>query len=78
MTDHAYDISYLLESEPAKVETRDLRITKAPPVVPARPSVAAAQEALARELMQAAEAHEALIQQYLQISGKTYQEACAQ
>ncbi|OOG63950.1 hypothetical protein B0E46_08430 [Rhodanobacter sp. B04] len=78
MSDHAYDISYLLESEPAKVETRDLRITKTAPVAPPRPSLAQVQEAMARELMQAAEFHEALIQQYLQISGKAYLEASAQ
>jgi hypothetical protein len=78
MSEHAYDIAYLLESEPGKVETRDLRITKAPPVAPPRPNLTQVQEALARELMQAAEVHEALIQQYLQICGKAYQEASAQ
>ena len=68
MNDHAYDISYL-ESElieacmPAPRAVKDT--TPA-----ARESVAVqAQEAMARELMAAADIHEALIQQYLRMSG---------
>ena len=68
MSEQAYDISHLLESEPVRVAAPDLQIAKAPPAVPPRLSVAAAQEALARELLQAADAHEALIQQYLRMT----------
>ena len=68
MSEQAYDISHLLESEPVRVAAPDLRIAKAPPAVPPRLSVAAAQEALARELLQVADAHEALIQQYLRMT----------
>ncbi|MEP6896941.1 MAG: hypothetical protein ABI870_00290 [Rhodanobacter sp.] len=74
MTDHAYDITHLLESELAKIDAPELRIVRTPPPRPAAPvasaiaGVAAAQEALARELMLASDVHEALIQQYLRIS----------
>jgi hypothetical protein len=73
MNDHAYDISYLLESEPARVEVPDLRVARAAAAKPPKPSVADAQEAMARELLQAAEAHEELIQQYLRFSSSTVQ-----
>ena len=65
MSDHAYDISYLLESEMTTVEVPIARVQKAPPARPLPSPVAAAQEAMARELLQAATAHEALIEQYL-------------
>lgn len=64
MNDVAYDISYLLESEPAMAAAPVLRVAKvAPAAVPQ--GVAAAQAALARELLQVAEAHEEWIRQYL-------------
>ena len=81
MNDHAYDISYLLESEPARVEVPDLRMVRAalaPPPKPPEPSVADAQEAMARELLQAAEAHEELIRQYLRFSSTTVPEPFGQ
>jgi len=65
MSDHAYDISHLLEAEMTTVDVPVARVQKTPPAWPLPSPVAAAQEALARELMQAATAHEALIQQYL-------------
>ncbi|TAM57413.1 MAG: hypothetical protein EPN49_14895 [Rhodanobacter sp.] len=65
MSDHAYDISYLLEAEMTTVEVPAAPVQKAPPARPLPSPVAAAQEVLARELMQAAAAHEALIEQYL-------------
>lgn len=70
MNDHAYDISYL-EAELIDAGLAPVRtIAKAPPTTPSRQAtVAAAQEAMARELLQAAEVHEAMIQQYLGISG---------
>jgi len=78
MNDHAYDISYLLESEPARVEMPDLRMVKAPPAPPPKPSVTEAQEAMARELLQAAAAHEELIQQYLRFSSSSLQDSFGQ
>jgi hypothetical protein len=72
MSEHAYDISYLLDSEPARAAAPELRIAKAPPVTPPKLTIAAAQEALARELLQAAAAHEALIQQYLRMTDEGY------
>jgi len=66
MNDVAYDISYLLENEPATATAAApvLRVAKAAPAaVPL--GVAAAQAALARELLQFAEAHEEWIRQYL-------------
>jgi hypothetical protein len=68
MSNQAYDISYLIESEPAEAEQPalrpDLRLAPGPPPAPL-PSIASAQEAMARELLQVAEVHEAFIQQYL-------------
>jgi hypothetical protein len=69
MNDEAYDISHLLESEPVKADVPELRIVRAPPAAPARTVVITAQEAMAQELLKAAEAHEEMIQQYLRISG---------
>ena len=69
MNDVAYDISYLLASEPAqaRMPVATARASPAPPP----PSVAGAQEVLARELMQAADAHEELIRQYLGMAGES-------
>ncbi|MFZ0872130.1 MAG: hypothetical protein WAM90_15575 [Rhodanobacter sp.] len=69
MNDEAYDISHLLESEPVKADVPELRIVRAPPAVAARTVVISAQEAMAQELLKAAEAHEEMIRQYLRISG---------
>ncbi len=69
MSEHAYDITYLLESEPAAVRAPDLRAVQARSAVPSQPSLAEVQEAIARDLMQAAEAHEEMIRQYLRIRG---------
>ncbi|KRE84761.1 hypothetical protein ASG75_12795 [Rhodanobacter sp. Soil772] len=68
MSDLAYDISYLLDSEPATAAAPALRVARAAPAAPAPsvlPGVAAAQVALARELLQVAEVHEEWIRQYL-------------
>lgn len=70
MSDLAYDISYLLECEPVRTEPREVRVAAAPPVAPGPSSLAATQEALARELLQADAAHEAMIQQYLRMAGQ--------
>jgi hypothetical protein len=78
MNDHAYDISYLLESEPARVDVPDLRMAKAAAAPPPKPSVTDAQEAMARELLQAAAAHEELIQQYLRFSSSGLQDCFGQ
>lgn len=79
MNDIAYDISHLLDAELAQADAPAPRVVRAVPAVaarPAQPGVAAAQEALARELMQSAAIHDALIQQYLRMSGQTFQESC--
>lgn len=78
MNDLAYDISHLLESEPSKTIVPDFRIARAVPAVPPLVSVAAAQDALAQELLQAADAHEALIQQYLRMTDVAYRDSYAQ
>lgn len=69
MNDLAYDISHLLEPEMALAEAPTLRIAKAAPAAPTPAGVLATQDALARELMLADDTHEALIQQYLRMSG---------
>ncbi len=69
MNDHAYDISHLLESDSIQVAPR---IVTAPRAVPAKPKpigLAEAQEAMARELMQAAALHDALVEQFLRLQG---------
>jgi 3-oxoacyl-ACP reductase-like protein len=76
MSEHAYDISHLLESEPAMAAAPVSRIAKAPAAA-APPSVAAEQERLARELLQAAEAHDALIRQYLGMTDDSYRNTYA-
>lgn len=69
MNDAAYDISHLLALEATAPVMPEFRPTKLD-VVKAQPSsVAAAQEALASELLQMAERHEELIQQYLRMKG---------
>jgi hypothetical protein len=67
MNDAAYDIRHLLELEVTAPVMPEFRSAK-PVVVKAAPSgAAAAQEALARELLQVADRHEELIQQYLRM-----------
>lgn len=78
MSEHAYDITYLLESEPSAVKAPELRAVQARPVPPPRPSLAEVQEAIARDLLQAAEAHEELIRQYLCVMGDTTRAATGQ
>ena len=70
MNDHAYDISYI-EAELIEACMPAPRAVKAPgpTAVPSTTTLAAAQEAMARELLAAADIHEALIQQYLRMSG---------
>jgi hypothetical protein len=76
MDDQAYDISHLLAQDAAASAAPNLRIVAAPPAA-ARPvpvtvaDVASAQDQLARELLQNAAMHEALIQQYLRMAGDT-------
>ena len=69
MNDSAYDISHLLEQDAITTVAPKLHIVAKPA---ARPSeVASAQYKLARELMQSAAMHEALIQQYLRMATDT-------
>ncbi len=78
MNDIAYDISHLLGVGLHQADAPAPRVVRAVPTVvaaPVPPGVAAAQEALARELMQSAPIHDALIQQYLRMSGDTFREA---
>ncbi len=65
MDDAAYDISYLLELEANAPAMPEFRSARSVVVKPAPSGVAAAQEALSRELLQMSDSHEALIQQYL-------------
>jgi hypothetical protein len=65
MSDLAYDISYLLDSEPAQAEPPVVCAARAVPA----PTLAGIQAALARELQQAADAHEEWIRQYLSVHG---------
>ncbi|EIM00007.1 MULTISPECIES: hypothetical protein [Rhodanobacter] len=68
MNDLAYDISYLIEHESARTEASPPRMAR-PVAPPAPPGTAATQAAMARELLQAAEAHEEWIRQYLGTQG---------
>lgn len=65
MNDAAYDITYLLESELVDSAASNLRVVKTPATTPRAPVDAVVRDELAGELMQSAEIHEALIQQYL-------------
>lgn len=67
MNEHAYDIAYL-ESELIEACMPAPRAVKAPAPAALPIAVAEAQEAIAQELMAAADIHEALIQQYLRMS----------
>jgi hypothetical protein len=77
MSDHAYDISHLLDLDAPKVEPTELRIVRTPPpsrapapvAAPKPQGVAEAQDAMARELLESAAIHEELIEQYLRING---------
>ena len=78
MNDIAYDISHLLDAESRQADAPAARAVRAVPTVTTRAvrsGVAAAQEALARELIQCAPIHDAMIQQYLRASGETYRES---
>jgi hypothetical protein len=81
MSDHAYDISHLLDLDTIKAEPTELRIVRTPPPQPAAPakpkqtSVAEAQDALARELLGASAIHEALIHQYLSFATDSGQDS---
>ena len=79
MNEIAYDIAYLFELERQQAEAPAPPVTGAVPEVAsrraARPVVAEAQDALASELLQAAAVHEALVQQYLRMTGETFPEA---
>lgn len=78
MNDIAYDITHLLEVELHQADAPAPRVVRAVPSVAAKPptgpSLAEAQEAIARELMQSAAIHDAMIQQYLRMSGETFRE----
>ena len=69
MNDAAYDISHLLEAESAAAAVAYVRAVPAAPATPPRLSLAAAQEAMARELLLAADAHDEWIRQYVQVHG---------
>ena len=70
MNDHAYDISHLLESDSIQVDVAAPRMVSAPRAVPTAPKPsgpAAAQAALAMELMQCALVHDAFVEQFLRM-----------
>ncbi|CAM0999706.1 hypothetical protein EJMOOK_13675 [Rhodanobacter sp. Root179] len=70
MSDHAYDISYLQDSNAATDAMQVLHVAKTPPRPARSPShIAAAQAALALELLQVAGAHEDWIRQYVSMYG---------
>ncbi len=76
MNDIAYDIAHLFDLEPERAAAPAPRVVKAVPAAPVKPEapgVAAAQQALARELMQSAPIHEALVQQFLRMRGDTFE-----
>ncbi len=78
MNEIAYDISHLVEDESHQADMATSRAVRAVSTVVAKPvqsGVASAQETLARELMQSAAIHDALVQQYLRMSGATFPEA---
>lgn len=67
MIETSYDISYLIDAELARGEPPASRVI-APPAQ-RKPTPAEVQDALARELMQAAVIHEAMVQQFLRMYG---------
>lgn len=70
MNDLAYDISHLFEAEMMELDGRHFHSAKVQaPVICKTVDLLTVQEATARELLQAADIHEALIQQYLRIAG---------
>ena len=71
--DMTYDISHLLDVELPTVGAAAPRVMRAVPSTPAKAGVTEAQEALARELMQYAAIHDALVQQYLRMRPDTFQ-----
>ena len=78
MNDIAYDISHFFDVEPQPVAAPEPWAVKVVATVVAKlppPSIAMAQDALARELMQSAPIHEEMIQQYLRMRGDTFGEA---
>ena len=78
MNDIAYDISHLLDAESQQADAPAARVVRAVPAVTTRAvrsGVSAAQEALARELIQCAPIHDAMVQQYLRMSGETFRES---
>jgi len=80
MNDIAYDISHLLDAEnhQADAPAPAPRVVRAVPTATARvvrSGVAEAQEALAHELLQSASIHDAMVQQYLRLSGETFRES---
>lgn len=80
MNDIAYDITHLLDVELPQADAPAPRFVRAVSTVVARPtrsSVIEAQEALAHELIQCAPIHDAMIQQYLRMSGETFRESYA-
>lgn len=81
MNDSAYDITHLFDVELPQADVPAPRAVRAVPSAAARPaqsSIAEAQEALARELMQSAAIHDEMVQQYLRMRGETFQEAAGQ
>lgn len=72
--DMTYDISHLLDVELPQAKAPAPRVARAP-ARPKQHSVVEAQEALARELMQSAAIHDAMVQQYLRMRGDTCQQA---
>ncbi|HWU75755.1 MAG TPA: hypothetical protein VN043_04575 [Rhodanobacter sp.] len=80
MNDHAYDISHLLESDSIQVEVATPRIVSAPRAVPSKPKPpgpAAAQAALAMELMQCASVHDAFVEQFMRMDATATRDSYA-
>jgi hypothetical protein len=69
MTDIAYDITHLLEFELASSAPANPRVMKTSSISSRPPVAPSVEDILARELMQSAGIHEALIQQYLRMAG---------
>lgn len=69
MNDAAYDISHLLELEAIAPAVPEFRSSRPATVKPELSAVAAAQDALEQELLQIAERHDELIQQYISMKG---------